>query len=191
MIYPIVVYGHPVLRKVTEDIKKEDIPDMRQLIDDMFETMYASEGIGLAAPQIGKSTRLFVIDGDPVKEDAPEMAGFKKVFINARITERMAPNILMNEGCLSIPEMREEVARPSEIRMEYYDENGKFHNEIFKGFQARSIQHEYDHTEGILYVDRLSPLRKRLIRGKLNAIARGKFNVDYHTVIAKKKKDGN
>lgn len=182
MTYPILVYGHPVLRKVTEDIDK-DHPDLQQIIDDLFETMYKSEGVGIAAPQIGKSIRIFVIDGAPLAEDVPELAGFIKTFINAHITEKSGEFQPLSEGCLSIPNLREEVSRESHIRIEYYDHDWVFHDEIYEGYTARIIQHEYDHLDGILFTDRVSPLRKRLIKGKLTAISKGKFEADYRTVL--------
>jgi peptide deformylase len=182
MVYPIVIYGHPVLRKVAVDIDK-DYPDLTQLINDLFETLYKSDGVGLAAPQIGKSIRIFVIDGKPVGEDEPDLADFKRVFINAHVTEKFGDFELMTEGCLSIPNLREEVNRESHIRLTYYDENWEFHNESFNGFKARIIQHEYDHLDGILFTDKVSPLRKRLLKGKLNAISKGKFEVDYKTIL--------
>jgi peptide deformylase len=183
MIYPIVVYGHPVLRKVAVEITK-DYPGLDQLIDDLFETMYFSEGLGLAAPQIGKSIRIFVIDGKPVAEDEPSLADFKKVFINAQITERCGELKPMNEGCLSIPNLREEVQRESHIRISYYDENWKHHNEVYDGYKARIIEHEYDHLDGILFTDKVSPLRRRLLKGKLTAISKGNFEADYKTILA-------
>lgn len=182
MIYPIVVYGHPVLRKVAVEIDR-DYPGLEQLISDLFETMYHSEGLGLAAPQIGKSIRMFVIDGEPLAEDEPEMAGFKKVFINAHITERSSDLVPMNEGCLSIPNLREEVMRESRVRINYYDENWTYHDEVYEGYKARVIQHEYDHLDGILFVDKLTPIRKRLLKGKLTAISKGKFEADYKTIL--------
>jgi len=184
MIYPIYVYGTPVLRKVAEDITP-DYPNLKEFIEDMWETMYFSDGLGLAAPQVGKSIRLFVIDGSPMEEDEPKLKDFKKVFINAKITERVEEEILYNEGCLSIPLLREDVDRPIKIRMEYYDENFNFHDEWFDGMAARVIQHEYDHLEGILFVDRLAPLKKRLLKGKLNSIMKGKFKVDYKVKLPK------
>jgi len=184
MIYPIYVYGTPVLRKVAEDITPE-YPNLKEFIEDMWETMYFSDGLGLAAPQVGKSIRLFVIDGSPMEEDEPKLKDFKKVFINAKITERVEEEILYNEGCLSIPLLREDVDRPIKIRMEYYDENFNFHDEWFDGMAARVIQHEYDHLEGILFVDRLAPLKKRLLKGKLNSIMKGKFKVDYKVKLPK------
>lgn len=182
MVYPILVYGHPVLRKVAENIEK-DYPGLEKLIDDLFETMYRAEGMGLAAPQVGKSFRIFVIDGSPLAQDEPELEGFKKVFINAKITERSGDLELMNEGCLSIPNLREEVNREAHIRIEYYDRDWQFHDEVYEGYRARIIQHEYDHLDGILFTDKVSPLRRRLLKGKLNAISKGKFEADYRTVL--------
>ena len=186
MTYPILVYGHAVLRKVAEEIDK-DYPELNQIIDDLFETMYKSDGLGLAAPQIGKSIRIFVIDGSPIAEDEPELADFKKVFINADITEKHGEFELINEGCLSIPNLREEVNRESHIRIKYYDENWEFHDEVYNGYKARVIQHEYDHLDGILFTDKVSPLKKRLIKSKLTAISKGKFDVDYKTILPGKK----
>ncbi len=186
MTYPILIYGHPVLRKVAGDID-EDYPDLQQVVNDLFETMYNSEGLGLAAPQIGKSIRLFVIDGTPVAEDEPSLAGFKKAFINSHITEKCGELQPMNEGCLSIPNLREEVNRESHIRIEYYDENWVFHDEVFDGYKARIIQHEYDHLDGILFTDKVNPLRKRLLRSKLLAISKGKFEADYKTILSGQK----
>jgi len=182
MVYPIVIYGHTILRKVALEITN-DYPALNQLIEDLFETMYHSEGMGLAAPQIGKSIRIFVIDGNPVAEDEPSLADFKKVFINANISERCGDLQPMNEGCLSIPGLREEVMRESHIRISYYDENWQYHNEVFDGYKARIIQHEYDNLEGILFTDKVNPLRKRLLKGKLTAISKGKFEADYKTIL--------
>ncbi len=182
MTYPIVIYGHAVLRKVAEDID-EDYPDLQQVINDLFETMYNSEGLGLAAPQIGKSIRLFVIDGTPVAEDEPSLADFKKAFINAHLIEKSGDLQPMNEGCLSIPNLREEVNRESHIRIKYYDENWEFHDEVYDGYKARIIQHEYDHLDGILFTDKVNPLRRRLIRNKLIAISKGRFEADYRTIL--------
>jgi len=186
MVYPIVIYGHPVLRKVAEEIDRS-YPGLDKLIADLFDTLYRSEGLGLAAPQIGKSIRIFVIDGNPVAEDEPSLAGFKKAFINAHITEKSGDLVLMTEGCLSIPNLREEVNRESRIRITYYDENWEFHDEVYEGFLARIIQHEYDHLDGILFTDKVSPLRRRLIKGKLLAISKGKFEADYRTVLSGQK----
>ena len=186
MVYPIVVYGHQVLRKVAEDVNRNH-PGLKQLIDDLFETMYSSEGLGLAAPQIGKSVRIFVIDGEPLAEDEPSLVGFKKVFINAHITEKSGEFKPMSEGCLSIPNIREEVNRESHIRITYYDENWEYHDEVYDGFKARVIQHEYDHLDGILFTDRVSPLKKRLLKGKLTTISKGKFEADYRTILPGRK----
>jgi peptide deformylase len=182
MIYPIVVYGHPILRKVAEEIDR-DYPGLGQFVSDLFETMYFSDGLGLAAPQVGKSVRVFVIDAKPIAEDDPELNDFKKVFINAHITERSEDLVPMNEGCLSIPNLREEVVRESRIRINYLDENWVYHDEVYEGIKARIIQHEYDHLDGILFVDKISPLRKRLIKSKLTAISKGKFDADYQTIL--------
>lgn len=182
MVYPIVVYGHPVLRKEAADVEK-DHPGLAAMISDLFETMYRSEGMGLAAPQIGKSIRIFVIDGTPIAEDEPELEGFKKVFINARIVEKDGDTLPMSEGCLSIPHLREEVNRENRIRITYFDENWEFHDEIYEGYKSRIIQHEYDHLDGILFTDRLNPLRRRLIKSKLNAISKGRFEADYKTIL--------
>jgi peptide deformylase len=182
MTYPIVVYGHAVLKKIAADIEK-DYPDLQKLIEDLFDTMYHSEGLGLAAPQIGKSIRVFVIDGAPVGEDEPELANFKKAFINAHITERCGEKVPMNEGCLSIPHLREEVKRESHIRINYYDENWEYHDEVYDGYKARIIQHEYDHLDGILFIDRMNPLKRRLLKGKLTDISKGKFEADYRTIL--------
>jgi peptide deformylase len=182
MIYPIVVYGHPILRKVAEPID-EDYPGLNQLISDLFETMYFSEGLGLAAPQIGKSVRIFVIDGKPAAEDEPSLADFRKVFINARITEKSGELLPMNEGCLSIPNLREEVLREARIRLTYYDENWLFHDEVYEGYKSRIIQHEYDHLDGIMFTDKVSPLRRRLLKSKLTAISKGRFEAEYKTIL--------
>ncbi len=186
MTYPIVVYGHHVLRRVAEDIEKND-PEAKQIIDDLFETMYNSEGIGLAAPQIGKSIRIFVIDGSTASDDEPKLAGFKKAFVNPHIIEKYGEFEPMTEGCLSIPDIREEVDRESHIRITYYDENWEFHDEVFDDYKARIIQHEYDHLDGVLFTDKVSPLKRKLLKGKLNAISRGKFEADYKTILSGQK----
>jgi peptide deformylase len=184
MVYPIVIYGSPLLRKVAKDIDK-DYPDLEKLIEDMFETMEVSDGIGLAAPQIGKSIRLFVIDASPMAEDDPTLADFKRVFLNPQIVEETGSKWGFVEGCLSVPELREEVMRPSTVTIEYYDENWAHKKETFGGIKARIIQHEYDHLDGILFVDKVSPLKKKLIKGKLNNIAKGKVNAAYKTKLLK------
>ncbi len=186
MIYPIVVYGHPILRKIAEDVD-QDYPGLDQIIKDMFETMYYAEGVGLAAPQIGKSIRIFVIDGKPLADEEPSLEDFKKTFINAHIEEKTGDFMLMSEGCLSIPNIREEVNRESHIRITYYDENWVFHDEVYDGYKARIIQHEYDHLDGIMFTDKVSPLRRRLLKGKLNSISKGKFEADYKTILAAQK----
>jgi peptide deformylase len=184
MIRPVYIYGSPILRKVAEDIHS-NYPDLKQLVEDMFDTMHHSEGIGLAAPQIGLSIRLIVIDASPLEEDDPKLKDFKKVFINAKILERFGEKKLYKEGCLSIPNLREEVERDEKIRIQYFDENFKPYDEVFDGIPARIIQHEYDHLEGILFPDRVSVLRRRLLSGKLTAISKGKFDVDYKFKLPK------
>lgn len=183
MIKPVYVYGSPVLRKVSTEITS-DYPNLKELIESMFETMDGSEGVGLAAPQIGLSIRLFVIDTALFGEDHPEVKGFKKVFINPKIIERSEVQNIYNEGCLSIPSLREDVERPEAVTIEYFDENFVEHEEFYDGIIARVIQHEYDHLEGILFTDRVSPIRRQLLKSKLNAIVKGKFNVSYKVKIA-------
>mgnify|MGYP006304373027 CR=1 FL=1 len=187
MFLPITAYGHPILRKKAEPID-ENYPDLQELIDNMFETMYASSGVGLAAPQINLSIRLIVIDASPFAEDAPETKGFKKVLINPEIIEENGNEWPFNEGCLSIPDIREEVIRKPRIRAQYYDENFTFHDEVFEGIPARIIQHEYDHLEGVLFVDRISSMRKMLLKRKLQDISKGNIEVDYKMIFPKKKK---
>jgi peptide deformylase len=189
MTYPIVIYGHPILRKIAAEVD-QDYPDLKQLVDDLFETMYNSEGLGLAAPQIGKSIRIFVIDGKPASEDEPSLADFKKVFINPVISEKCGDFQPMNEGCLSIPNLHEEVLRESHIRITYYDENWDFHDEVYDGYKARIIQHEFDHLNGILFTDKLNPLRKRLLKSKLTDISKGKFEAIYKTILPGQKIKG-
>lgn len=182
MIYPIVAYGDPVLRKVAADIKKGDL-DIEQLKNDMYETMYEANGVGLAAPQIGKSIRLFIVDGEPIDDES--LKGFKKVFINPQIIEQTGEEWGYEEGCLSIPGIRKEVLRAAKLKMTYLDEDFKSHTEEFEGIQARIIQHEYDHLEGILFVDLISPLQKQLIKNKLVNISRGKVSADYRIKFPK------
>ncbi|MEQ8687546.1 MAG: peptide deformylase [Imperialibacter sp.] len=183
MIYPIVVYGDPVLRKRAADIEKGS--DVKQLVLDMFETMRSASGIGLAAPQIGMSIRLFVVDGSPLEE--PEVSGFRKVFINAKIVERDGKPIVMEEGCLSIPGVRDDVQRPDSITVNYYDEHWKEYTETYEGMKARIIQHEYDHIEGVLFTDHLTAFKKRIIKNKLVNISRGKVSADYRLKIPVKR----
>jgi peptide deformylase len=176
MIYPIVVYGDPVLRQRAKDIEKGT--DLKQLIADMFETMHGAQGIGLAAPQIGKAIRLFVIDGT-VMDDEPEMQGFTKAFINPVITKEEGTPWEFEEGCLSIPTIREKIARNAKVHIRYYDEEWNLHEETYEGLKARVIQHEYDHIEGKLFIDYLTPLKKRLLKGKLADISKGKVDTEY------------
>lgn len=184
MVYPVVVYGDPVLRKRAADIPKGE--DVKKLIADMFETMVAADGMGLAAPQIGKSIRLFVVDATML-DDEPDLKTFKKVFINAQILEADGPEEDMEEGCLSIPNLRETIRRNDHIRISWYDENWEHHEEDFSGMKARIIQHEYDHIEGKLFLDHLTPLRRRLLQGKLNDISRGKVDTTYRILAPLKK----
>jgi peptide deformylase len=184
MIFPIVIFGSPLLRKVSIEIDK-DYPKLDALIKDMFETMQSSDGVGLAAPQIGKSIRLFIIDASPMAEDDPSLEDFKKVFINAHIVEETGDKWGFVEGCLSIPELREEVQRPETVTIEYYDQDFNYHKETYDGIKARIIQHEYDHLEGVLFVDKVSAIRKKLIRGRLVDISKGKIQAPYKTKLIK------
>ncbi|PIF04356.1 MAG: peptide deformylase [Draconibacterium sp.] len=184
MILPIYIYGHPVLRKMCKSIAK-DYSDLNELIENMFATMYNANGVGLAAPQIGKDIRLFVVDASPFAENEPELEGFKKVFINAEIIERRGEEWSMEEGCLSIPRLNAPVSREEEIVITYRDENWEERTETFKGYAARIIQHEYDHIEGILFPDRCNPLRRRLLNSKLAKIQKGIFKRDYKVVLGK------
>lgn len=185
MILPIVAYGDPVLRKEAEDISK-DYPRLEEVISNMWQTMYNAAGVGLAAPQVGLPIRIFMVDTEPFSEDPDwseeekkELAGFKKTFINAQIIEETGDEWSFNEGCLSIPNVREDVSRPENVTIEYQDEHFKTHTETYTGLIARVIQHEYDHIEGILFTDKISSLKKRLIKNKLSNISKGKTNVDY------------
>lgn len=179
MILPIYIYGNPVLRKVSTDVDPAD-ESVKQLIVDMFETLDHAGGVGLAAPQIGKSIRVVVIDLDVLKEDYPEYAGFRRAFVNAHIVETDSKDKeAMDEGCLSIPGLYESVTRPKRIRVQYVDENGQQHDEWVEGYLARVMQHEFDHLDGIMYVDKVSPLRKQLIKNKLRAIMQGRFRCAY------------
>jgi peptide deformylase len=187
MILPIVAYGDPVLKKVAVDIDKT-YPKLEEVIENMFETMYNASGVGLAAPQVGLSIRMFVIDGSPFadrdddEEEDPKAEGmedFKKVFINPIITEESGEDWGFNEGCLSIPKIREEVFRKEEITITYFDEKWKKHTEKFDGYKARIIQHEYDHIEGVLFTDHLSVLKRKLLTKKLGNISKGEIKVDY------------
>ena len=185
MILPIVAYGDPVLRKVAVEID-ENYPDLEKLISNMRETMYNASGVGLAAPQIGKAIRLFLIDASPFAEDEDlsekdraVLKTFNKVFINAKIIEEEGDELTFNEGCLSIPDVREDVTRKDSITISYMDESFKKHTETYDGILARIIQHEYDHIEGILFTDKLSSLKKRLLKGRLANISKGKITIEY------------
>lgn len=185
MILPIVAYGDPVLKKRAKEIDK-DYPKLTQLIENMYETMYGAYGVGLAAPQVGLPIRLFLVDTEPFSEDEDltdeeraQMKDFKKTFINAQIIEEEGDEWAFNEGCLSIPDVREDVFRQPKIKIQYQDENFETHVEEYDGLIARVIQHEYDHIEGVLFTDKLSSFKKRLIKGKLTNISKGKIKIDY------------
>ena len=181
MILPIYIYGQPVLRKVAEDITP-DYPELKQLIDDMWETLFQSEGIGLAAPQIGRDIRLVVIDLDPLSEDMPEYKEFRKVYINAHIVEYdETETVSSEEGCLSLPAIHEKVVRPTRIRVQWMDENFVSHDEWIDGYLARVMQHEFDHLDGKMFIDRISPLRRQLIKGKLKSLTLGRYRCGYRT----------
>lgn len=182
MILPIEIIGSPVLSKKATEINP-DYNGIKDLIANMFETMYKAEGVGLAAPQVGLSIRLIVIDSEPMGEDDPSLLNFKKVLINPQILETGDEEEIYNEGCLSVPSYRDDVKRKTKIRLKYQDENFAEHDEWFEGRQAWIIQHEYDHLEGIVFPDRLSPLKKRLIKGKLAAISKGKFEAKYRVKL--------
>jgi peptide deformylase len=185
MILPVVAYGDPVLRKKAEPITK-DYPNLDALIENMKETMYGAFGVGLAAPQIGLPIRIFLVDTEPfsedegfTKEEQEQLKNFQRTFINAEILEEEGDEWAFNEGCLSIPDVREDVFRQPKVTIRYQDENFKTHTEVYDGLIARVVQHEYDHIEGILFTDKLSSLKKRLIKGKLVNISKGKIKVDY------------
>ncbi|MDN5214555.1 peptide deformylase [Fulvivirgaceae bacterium BMA12] len=185
MIYPIVAYGDPVLRKRAVDIEKGSI-EITQLVNDMFETMYNAHGVGLAGPQIGKSLRIFVVDGTPMEEE--NMQDFKKTFINPVMIEENGNEWPFEEGCLSIPDIRQEINRKPQVKIRYLDENWEEHEEVFDGVKARIIQHEYDHIEGVLFTDHLSPFKKRLLKSKLTNISKGNVNVEYRMAFPTRKK---
>lgn len=181
MILPIYIYGQPVLRKVAEDITS-DYPELKQLISDMWETLFQSEGIGLAAPQIGRDIRLVVIDLDPLAEDMPEYKDFRKVYINAHIVEYDETSTTTSEeGCLSLPAIHEKVTRPARIRVQWMDENFEAHDEWIEGYLARVMQHEFDHLDGKMFIDRVSPLRRQLIKSKLKSLTLGRYRCGYKT----------
>lgn len=185
MILPIYVYGQPVLRKVAEDITS-DYPNLKDLISNMFETMEHAEGVGLAAPQIGLPIRVVVVDLDVLSDDMPEFKEFRRVYINAHILETSEETVSMDEGCLSLPGVHEAVKRSNKIRVKYLDENLQPHEEEVEGYLARVMQHEFDHLEGKVFVDHLSPLRKQMIKGKLNAMLKGKAHCTYKVKTVKK-----
>ncbi len=194
MILPIIAYGDPVLKKKAKEISP-DYPNLEELIENMWETMYQAYGVGLAAPQIGLSIRMFVIDTTPFSEDdelpseeKEALKGFKKIYINPKIINELGDEWAFNEGCLSIPTIREDVFRQPEITIEYLDDNFKKHTETLEGLQARVVQHEYDHIEGILFTDKLSSLKKRLIKARLANIAKGNIDTDYRMRFPKIKK---
>jgi peptide deformylase len=194
MILPIVAYGDPVLRKVGKEIDA-DYPELDKLISNMKETMYNASGVGLAAPQIGKAIRLFLIDASPFADDEElsdkdreVLKNFNRVFINAKIIEEEGDEWVFNEGCLSIPDVREDVFRQPKITIEYQDENFKKHTEVLDGLAARVFQHEYDHIEGVLFTDKLSTLKKRIIKKKLENISKGKINAEYRMRFPNAKK---
>ena len=187
MILPIVAYGHPVLKVVAAPIAP-DYPDLDELMANMWETLAHSEGVGLAAPQVNKSIRLFIVDGNPFYPDYPDAKDFKQAFINPELVETFGEMVPFKEGCLSLPNIYEEVMRPDKIRIKYLDEQFQEHEEVFEGIRARIIQHEYDHLQGHVHVDRIAPLRKTLLQGKLRAIAEGKCDMDYRMIFPRKKK---
>jgi peptide deformylase len=187
MILPVVAYGHPVLKKVAKEIPP-DYPDLKQFIADMFETMYQSDGVGLAAPQVNRSIRLFVVDTSPFAEKNPETKGVKKVFINAKIYKEEGEEWTFNEGCLSFPGLREDIVRKPVIHIRYMDEDFQPKDERFDGVVARVIQHEYDHVDGIVMTDRISSLKKIILKGRLTDISKGNVEVAYKMVFPLQKK---
>lgn len=186
MILPVYVYGQPVLRKVAEDISI-DYPDLKELIDNMFETMYKADGVGLAAPQIGLSIRVVVIDLNVYADEYPEFKDFKRAYINPHIIEADGEEVSMEEGCLSLPGIHESVKRKSKIRVKYLDENFVEHDEVIEGYLARVMQHEFDHLDGKMFIDHISPLRKQMIKGKLNTMLSGRTNCSYKVKTVKVK----
>jgi peptide deformylase len=185
MVYPIVMYGDPVLRKKAKEIAKGEM-DVKAFAQDMFETMEAASGIGLAAPQIGKSIRFFVVDASALEEQ-PELKGFKKVFINPTILKEEGKEWDFEEGCLSIPNIREDVWRKEKLRIHYFDEEWVEHEEEFDGMKARIIQHEYDHIEGKLFIDYLTSLKKKMLKGKLTDISKGDVDTEYRILAPLRK----
>ena len=186
MILPIVGYGNPVLKKIAGEIDAS-YPGLEKLLEDMWETMYNASGVGLAAPQVGKPIRIFIVDASPFEDEEEELKDFKKVFINAQILEETGEEWFFNEGCLSFPELREDVLRKPRIRIKYQDEKFNTIEEEYDGIAARIIQHEYDHIEGIVFVDRITPLKRRLIKSKLTNIIKGVTQPAYKMKFAQKK----
>ncbi len=186
MILPIVGYGNPVLKKIAGEIDAS-YPGLEKLLEDMWETMYNASGVGLAAPQVGKPIRIFIVDASPFEDEEEELKDFKKVFINAQILEETGEEWFFNEGCLSFPELREDVLRKPRIRIKYQDEKFNTYEEEYDGVAARIIQHEYDHIEGIVFVDRITPLKRRLIKSKLTNIIKGVTQPAYKMKFAQKK----
>ena len=193
MILPILSYGSPILRKECDEFEVGE--SLKELVSDMFETMYAASGVGLAGPKIGIAKRIFTVDGSPfaepeggeeLDEKLKELKDFKKVFVNPIIENETGPPWPFSEGCLSIPGIREDVERKAVIKISYYDENWNFFEEFYQGIAARIIQHEYDHIEGILFTDHLNPLKKRLMKRKLDEISKGKVEVNYKMKFFKK-----
>lgn len=185
MILPIYTYGQPVLRKEAEDITS-DYPELKELVQNMFETNDRADGVGLAAPQIGLPIRVVIVDLTPLAEDMPEYADFKRAYINGYIVDEEGETILMDEGCLSLPGIHEKVPRAEKVRIQYVDENFVEHDEWVEGFLARVIQHEFDHLEGKVFTDRISPLRRQMNKAKFNALLSGKVRCDYKVKAVKK-----
>jgi peptide deformylase len=183
MILPIYIYGHPILRKTTRDIAV-DYPNLKELLDNMFETMTKADGVGLAAPQIGLEDRILVVDLDSLAKDDPSLKGFRRAFINAHVIELDGKEETMEEGCLSIPGVHEKVPRKNRLRLQYLDENLQPHDEVYEGYKARVIQHELDHLEGVMFTDRISGIRKQMIRSKLNRLMQGRTNCSYKVKTA-------
>ncbi|MDR1936884.1 MAG: peptide deformylase [Tannerellaceae bacterium] len=185
MILPVYLYGHPVLREEAQDVPR-DYPGLKELVANMFETMYHAEGVGLAAPQVGLSIRLLVLDGSPIDNDYKECKGFKRVMVNPEIEEYSQEEIALEEGCLSLPGVHEKVSRAAWIRIRYADENWVEHDEVIEGFAARIVQHECEHLDGIVFIDNISAIRRQLNKGKLNNIIKGTANCSYRTKAAGK-----
>lgn len=186
MILPVYAYGQPVLKEVGKEIDK-DYPDLGKLLDNMWETMYHASGVGIAAPQIGRSIRLFLVDTVQMMEEGEEDKGIKRAFLNAKKIEEGGENWAYEEGCLSIPNVKGDVVRPAQIKLSWQDENFETHEEVFTGLNARVIQHEYDHIDGLLFTEKLKPVKRRMVRRKLENIKKGKVSADYKLKFALKK----